>query len=31
MATVEYALDRPDLGGPFRNYLKSVRLGGEAE
>ena len=31
MATVEYALDRPDLGGPFRRYLKSVRLGEGAE
>jgi hypothetical protein len=27
MATVEYALDRPDLGGPFRDYLRSLGLG----
>jgi UTP--glucose-1-phosphate uridylyltransferase len=25
-ATVEFALKRPDLGGPFREYLKSLRL-----
>ena len=25
-ATVEYALQRPDLGGPFRDYLKSLKL-----
>ena len=25
-ATVEYALRRPDLGGPFREYLKGLRL-----
>jgi UTP--glucose-1-phosphate uridylyltransferase len=25
-ATVEYALKRPDLGGPFREYLKSLKL-----
>jgi UTP--glucose-1-phosphate uridylyltransferase len=31
MATVEYALDRPDLGEPFRNYLKGVRLAGRGE
>ncbi|MGD0500287.1 MAG: UTP--glucose-1-phosphate uridylyltransferase GalU [Bryobacteraceae bacterium] len=27
-ATVEMALRRPDLGGPFREYLKSLKLGG---
>jgi UTP--glucose-1-phosphate uridylyltransferase len=26
-ATVEYALRREDLGGPFREYLKSLKLG----
>jgi UTP--glucose-1-phosphate uridylyltransferase len=26
-ATVEFALKRPDLGGPFREYLKSLKLG----
>ena len=25
-ATVEMALKRPDLGKPFRNYLKSLKL-----
>jgi UTP--glucose-1-phosphate uridylyltransferase len=25
-ATVEYALRRPDLGEPFRDYLRSLRL-----
>lgn len=25
-ATVEFALKRPDLGGPFREYLKSLEL-----
>ncbi len=25
-ATVEFALRRPDLGGPFREYLKSLKL-----
>jgi UTP--glucose-1-phosphate uridylyltransferase len=25
-ATVEFALKRPDLGGPFREYLKSLTL-----
>ena len=25
-ATVEYALRRPDLGGPFRDYLKGLKL-----
>ncbi len=25
-ATVEYALRRPDLGGPFREYLKGLKL-----
>ena len=25
-ATVEFALQRPDLGGPFREYLKSLEL-----
>jgi UTP--glucose-1-phosphate uridylyltransferase len=25
-ATVEYALKRPDLGGPFREYLKGLKL-----
>jgi UTP--glucose-1-phosphate uridylyltransferase len=25
-ATVEFALKRPDLGGPFRDYLKSLKL-----
>src|SRR6185295_15199856 len=25
-ATVEFALKRPDLGGEFRNYLKSLKL-----
>jgi UTP--glucose-1-phosphate uridylyltransferase len=25
-ATVEFALKRPDLGGPFRAYLKSLKL-----
>jgi UTP--glucose-1-phosphate uridylyltransferase len=25
-ATVEYALRRPDLGGPFREYLQSLKL-----
>ena len=25
-ATVEFALKRPDLGGPFREYLKSLSL-----
>jgi UTP--glucose-1-phosphate uridylyltransferase len=25
-ATVEYALKRPDLGGPFRDYLKGLKL-----
>jgi len=25
-ATVEYALRRPDLGGPFREYLKCLKL-----
>jgi UTP--glucose-1-phosphate uridylyltransferase len=27
MATVEYALDRSDLGDPFRRYLRSLGLG----
>jgi UTP--glucose-1-phosphate uridylyltransferase len=27
MATVEYGLDRPDLGGAFRSYLRGVDLG----
>jgi len=31
MATVEYALDRPDLGGPFRRYLRSIGLGDAEE
>jgi UTP--glucose-1-phosphate uridylyltransferase len=26
MATVEYALERPDLGGAFREYLQSLKL-----
>jgi UTP--glucose-1-phosphate uridylyltransferase len=26
-ATVEFALQRPDLGAPFRRYLKSLKLG----
>jgi UTP--glucose-1-phosphate uridylyltransferase len=26
-ATVEYALRRKDLGGPFREYLKGLKLG----
>jgi UTP--glucose-1-phosphate uridylyltransferase len=26
-ATVEYALERPDLGGAFRRYLESLKLG----
>lgn len=26
-ATVEFALRRPDLGGPFREYLRSLNLG----
>jgi UTP--glucose-1-phosphate uridylyltransferase len=25
-ATVEFALRRPDLGGPFREYLKGLKL-----
>ncbi len=25
-ATVEFALKRPDLGGPFRDYLRSLKL-----
>jgi UTP--glucose-1-phosphate uridylyltransferase len=25
-ATVEFALQRDDLGGPFREYLKSLKL-----
>jgi UTP--glucose-1-phosphate uridylyltransferase len=25
-ATVEFALKRPDLGGPFRDYLKTLKL-----
>ena len=25
-ATVEFALRRDDLGGPFREYLKSLKL-----
>jgi UTP--glucose-1-phosphate uridylyltransferase len=25
-ATVEFALQRPDLGGPFREYLRSLKL-----
>src|SRR6266849_4833046 len=25
-ATVEFALKRPDLGGPFREYMKSLKL-----
>jgi UTP--glucose-1-phosphate uridylyltransferase len=25
-ATVEFALKRPDLGGPLRQYLKSLNL-----
>ena len=25
-ATVEYALKRPDLGEPFRDYLKGLKL-----
>src|SRR5690606_3992381 len=25
-ATVEFALDRDDLGGPFREYLKKLKL-----
>jgi len=25
-ATVEFALKRPDLGGPLREYLKSLKL-----
>jgi UTP--glucose-1-phosphate uridylyltransferase len=25
-ATVEFALQRPDLGGPFRDYLKGLKL-----
>jgi len=25
-ATVEFALKREDLGGPFRDYLKSLNL-----
>ena len=25
-ATVEFALDRDDLGGPFRDYLKNLDL-----
>ena len=25
-ATVEFALKREDLGGPFREYLKSLKL-----
>jgi UTP--glucose-1-phosphate uridylyltransferase len=25
-ATVEFALQRPDLGGEFREYLKSLTL-----
>jgi UTP--glucose-1-phosphate uridylyltransferase len=25
-ATVEFALKRPDLGGPFREYLRSLAL-----
>jgi UTP--glucose-1-phosphate uridylyltransferase len=25
-ATVEFALQRPDLGGPFREYLKTLKL-----
>jgi UTP--glucose-1-phosphate uridylyltransferase len=29
-ATVEFALRRPDLGGPFRAYLESLSLDGEA-
>jgi UTP--glucose-1-phosphate uridylyltransferase len=31
MATVEYALDRPDLGGPFRRYLRSIGFGDPEE
>ena len=31
MATVEYALDRPDLGGPFRRYLRTISLGDREE
>ncbi len=27
-ATVEFALKRPDLGGPFREYLKGLKLDG---
>jgi UTP--glucose-1-phosphate uridylyltransferase len=26
-ATVEFALERRDLGEPFREYLKSLKLG----
>jgi UTP--glucose-1-phosphate uridylyltransferase len=26
MATVEFALNRADLGGPFREYLKALKL-----
>ena len=26
-ATVEYALERPDLGGAFRKYLENLKLG----
>ena len=26
VATVEFALKREDLGGPFREYLKSLKL-----
>jgi UTP--glucose-1-phosphate uridylyltransferase len=29
-ATVEFALRRPDLGGPFRDYLRSLDLDGAA-
>ena len=29
-ATVEFALRRPDLGGPFRAYLETLALDGEA-
>jgi len=29
-ATVEFALRRPDLGGPFRAYLESLSLHGAA-
>ena len=25
-ATVEFALKRPDLGGPFRDYLRGLKL-----